>query len=139
MKIVYNEKIGDDNLKITDKYIQYGTDVIPLSALSFFSLKKPSVKWWIPLALIIATIVVFCLKTPYNSETISMISLTLLIVSIISLIVVINKSQRRFLMFYSHSGQSIFIDINKDCQQIVNAVYCLLEDRYDTISETNNQ
>ena len=139
MKMIYKEKIGDDNLKITDKYIQYGTDLIPSSALSFFSVKKPSAKWWIPLALIIATIVVYSLRTPYNSETISIISLILLVVGIISLIVEIIKSQRRLIMFYSHSGQHIFIKINKDCQHIVNAVYCLLEDSYDTLSETDNQ
>lgn len=125
----YNEKIGDYHFKVTEKYIQYGSDIIPTSSISYVSIKRFAISWF-PLIFLLSSIVV-SMYVPF------VISIILIVIGVIALMVTIIKSQKRLLKIYSHSGQYIYIIQKKsgDYQAMIDAIYNLLEQNVSVVKE----
>lgn len=128
--IYYNSEVNDIELKITDKYIQYGNELLPTSALSFISINKYEVRWWIPtLLLVVAVIGLIYSKTNYETGSFYILSMLLLIIGLIILLVDIIISRKRIIRIYSHSKEHLYIEWKKgNYQTVVDALYKVIED-----------
>lgn len=132
----YNEKIGDNYFKVTEKYIQYGSNMIPTSSISYVSIKRPTVSWWIPTILLLSAIAVYSIQQNHIMNDLSII---LFVIGIIALFVTIIRSQKRYLWIYSHSGQYIFVEKKRgDDQAITDAIYNLIEQNVSVVKSTIN-
>ena len=127
----YNDKVDDIDLKITDKYIQYGSELLPASALSFVSVNKYNVRWWIPtLFLVIAAILFTYDKTSsyYGHGGTTIISMLLLIIGLVILLIDIIISRKRIIRIYSHSREHLYIEWKKgNYQHVVDALFKVIE------------
>lgn len=113
----------DASLTITEDYIRYDGDVMPTWALSFFSLTKLEIKWWVPIVLILLGVIGIWFFKDIN--VVFYVSFLLLGYGIYKLIDDIIESRRRFCYIYSHSGHCISFettDIN-DMTPITTALF----------------
>ena len=58
-KIYFNDKISEIPLLITESYIQYGSEIIPTNAVSYFSIKRINVSWLLAILLLLAGAILF--------------------------------------------------------------------------------
>ncbi len=127
----YNEKIGDYHFKVTEKYIQYGSTMIPTSSISYVTIKRPTVNWWIPAIVLLFAIAVYSIQ---QNHTMNAILIILFVIGIIALFVTIIRSQKRYLWIYSHSGRYIFVEKKSgDNQAMIDAIYNLLEQNVSVV------
>lgn len=128
--VYFEENLEGAKLKITDKYILYNGDIIPSSAVSYISVNRKRIHWFVPVVMIVLSLVLFATKRT-TTMLFSIIAATLLIIGIVLLILAILNSRKRFITFYSHSRHNISILTNvknAEYQPLVNAIFRLLED-----------
>ena len=128
-KVFYNSKINDTELKITENYIQYGSELMPTSALSFISITRPHINWLVPILLVIAGLFCYNKSTSYhygfNDERV--LAFLFLLIGIIWIIINVIKNRQRILRIYSHSKMHLYIEWKGgDFDSLIDAIYNLL-------------
>lgn len=124
----------DSNLEITEKYIKFQEDVMPTSALSFFSYRGKVVNWATPILLIlggsIGYIGYYYFNTVITSEQwwlklLMIVSIILFIAGIYKLYNAIVESGKKYCNIYSHSGHCISFETEdkKISQSIIDALF----------------
>ena len=113
----------DANLEITEKYIKFINDVMPTSALSFFSLHRLKINWWLPILLLLVGLVGYLYFQ--NDGLLDLLFIVLLIIGFVILISDIIDSRKRFLDIYSHSSNKISIEVSKEvyAKPIITALF----------------
>ena len=127
---IYNAKVNDIDLKITENYVQYGSELIPTSAISFISLNKYIPRWWIPVLFLVAAAIEFVINSSnhYFTGSSYFLAMLLLIIGLITLLIAIARSRKRFLRIYSHSREHLYIEWKSgDLKPLIDAIYELLE------------
>ena len=134
--VYYKGKVDDIDLTISDKYIQYGSDIIPTHSLSFISIRRARVNWWIPVLFLISAIVFAII----GDETLDIVALFLFGIGLALLIIAIIKSKYRFFKFVSHSRDSICLRWRQgNNEPLFDAVFKLLEnDRLPIVTDNRD-
>ena len=139
---IYSAKVNDIDFKITDNYVQYGSELIPTSAISFVSLTKYIPRWWIPTLFLVGAAIEFALmfSNDYYFDFVNYSwAVLLLIIGLVTLIVAIAKSRKRFLRIYSHSREYLYLELGSgNPQPLIDAIYELLEDKNKPLSESKH-
>lgn len=131
-KFYFNDKISDLSLQITESYIQYGSEIIPTNAISYFAIKRINVTWWLAILLLVAGAVL-----SYYGYTdggiLGGIGIIAFIIGIVEAIATYKKSKKRYVIISSHSKHCIQIEINGAQYQqfyepLMNALFNVVED-----------
>ena len=152
-KTYYHEDISSINFQITESYIQYGSEVIPTNAISYFAIKRVNVSWWLTIILLL----VGTALTIYGSMSghisienvafgevfLSYIGIIVLLAGIAVAIITIIESRRRVITISSHSKQSIQIELNGTqykhiYEPLMKALFEVVEDN-NSINIHDNQ
>ena len=133
-KTYFDTKNSDYSLQITESYIKFTdsaddesiANIIPVNSISYISVRKEYVRWWITVLLVI---LVFVLHQTYFYE----FQTIALVFAVLSLAYNIIISLRRYIYIYSHSQNYIRINIswlkrNKCYEPLLSALHKVIED-----------
>lgn len=129
-KIYFNDKISEIPLLITESYIQYGSEIIPTNAVSYFSIKRINVSWLLAILLLLAGAILF-----FCDGDLSSVGLVVFFVGTIDFIVTYLRSKKRFITISSHSKHCIQIEIGGNQYQ---QFYKPLTEALISVVEDNN-
>lgn len=119
------------NFKITDKYIQHGNEIMPISALSFITYQKQSV---LPFILLLVSIVLISIILAGAFSFPEFLLLILFLAPIPLLKIIFNK---RYYCFYSHSGKCISIEFRNEDPKLNSAIFSILTMEFQEAKDTD--
>ena len=127
---IFETKVNGILLIITEKYIQYGSLIMPVSALSFISNENPLPKW-LRIILWFTVIACFLLSIFFLAAGIFLALIATLPFAIILLIILVVYANRQYINFYSHSQNIISIiwdtEENGNIDVLYDAIFELVE------------
>lgn len=129
-KVYYSTRLDDIDFSITDKYVRFGSEIIPTPALSYISIKKKRVHWWVSILFLIVALIATLIgvQDSYSGDSYLTIALISFVIGLTILIITIIKNRERFFCFVSHSRESIYIKWKwGDYQPLFDAIFQLLE------------
>lgn len=96
---------------------------MPTSALSFFSLHRLKINWWLPILLLLVGVVGYFYFQ--NDGMLAVLAIVIIIIGFAILIADIIDSRKRFLDIYSHSSNKISIEVSKEvyAKPIISALF----------------
>ena len=145
-KIYFENEISGLQLRITESYVQYGSDVIPTSAISYFAVRRASVSWWPAILLFLSGIALFfCGNSKITNgwdSILQSLGVIALVGSIIATIVIFIESRKRYVFISSHSQHCIEIWIHgKDYKDsytpLMTALFDVIEDNHHHVDNNS--
>lgn len=156
-KAYFDEEISGVQFQVTKSYVKYGLEVIPISAISYFAVRKAKVSLLPVFILLLMGIIFIALsRIKFNVDYETMITLTMILQysgiialgsSIIAAIVIIIERRQRYICISSHSRHNIEVWIQgskykKDYEPLLKALFDTIEDNSSTnkkdVTETSD-
>ena len=134
--IYFDDEISGLPFRVTESYVQYGSEVIPTSSISYFTVKKAVASWLPVIVLFLGGIVSICLGYAKISikwdNILQLLGLFFLVGSVIAAIIVFLENRKRYLFISSHSQHSIEVWIqgskyNKNYEPLLKALFNAIE------------
>lgn len=133
-KIYFDDKVSNLTLQITESYIQYGSEIIPTSALSYFAVKRDKVSWWLTILFLVAGFVLVYYGYS-NGGILSFIGFICLILGAIEAVATFLESRKRYVIITAHSGNCIRLEIKGSQHQ--QGYEPLMKALFEVVEENN--